>query len=61
MSTFEIKMINRKTNEEVTVLYIDDYFGQHTYGYAPSDTDRIYKRAEFIKKYKCVEKGKEDE
>lgn len=59
MSIFETKMVNRKTNEEVTVVCIDDYFGQHTYGYAPSDTDRVYSILEFIEGYKVVEK--EDE
>lgn len=61
MSTYYDTAINPKTGKVEPVLCIDDYFGNHRYGYRFGDEQHVYREGEvqFPKRDGDVEDAKD--
>lgn len=55
MSTYWAKCRNKKTKTEYAVLCVDDYFGNHAYGYDISESDEtVLTEEQFNKDYEII-------
>jgi len=58
MSNYHFTARNKKTGETVTVEAMDNYYGNHKYGYKASDSKRVQSELEFPLNYEVVEQTK---
>lgn len=56
MSSFITLCKNRKTNELLEVICIDDYFGKHQYGFNVAETTGYLNEDQFFRDYFIIEK-----
>jgi hypothetical protein len=56
MSSFHLWAKNKKTGEVHRYWALDDYFGNHIYGYAREGSTHVMHEDEFFQMYERVEK-----
>ena len=55
MSNYSFKAVHKETGKLVNVYAMDDYYGQHIYGYRVVGEDYTYGEKAFSEQYERVE------